>query len=201
MIYGDRTFEEDETKYPDITASLQASNVYIYCTNNPVKYVDSNGLYVYIVGGDAAAEAGFAVSADGYLVFDDHGNIGIMGSVNGGAGFLGAGVSVVKGMFYLDNINDLQDISLTATVSGGEGVCMMASMCLSDSGEFFGTVVGVGGGLKLPLPPVSASATTFSVSKIQKITGVGPKPLAIIKAVTGFSGINTINDLIEKYAR
>ena len=43
MIYGDRTFEEDETKYPDITASLQAGNLYGYCMGNPISYRDING--------------------------------------------------------------------------------------------------------------------------------------------------------------
>ncbi|MDO4301671.1 MAG: RHS repeat-associated core domain-containing protein [Clostridia bacterium] len=43
MIYGDRTFEEDETKYPDITASLQAGNLYAYCMGNPNKYIDTYG--------------------------------------------------------------------------------------------------------------------------------------------------------------
>lgn len=43
MIYGDSTFEENETKYPDITASLQASNLYGYCMGNPVIYSDING--------------------------------------------------------------------------------------------------------------------------------------------------------------
>ncbi len=43
MIYGDRTFEEDETKYPDITASLQAGNLYGYCMGNPVMYYDKTG--------------------------------------------------------------------------------------------------------------------------------------------------------------
>ena len=43
MIYGDRSFEEDETKYPDITASLQAGNLYGYCMGNPVMYYDKTG--------------------------------------------------------------------------------------------------------------------------------------------------------------
>ena len=46
IIYGDRTFKEDEIKYPDITASLQAGNLYGYCMGNPVRYVDTNGKVV-----------------------------------------------------------------------------------------------------------------------------------------------------------
>ncbi|MDO4301673.1 MAG: RHS repeat-associated core domain-containing protein [Clostridia bacterium] len=55
MIYGDRTFEEDETKYPDITASLQAGNLYGYCMGNPIYYVD--------ITGNSAIAAGYLVYA------------------------------------------------------------------------------------------------------------------------------------------
>ena len=43
MIYGDKEYEEGERKYPDITASLQAANLYGYCMGNPLRYKDLSG--------------------------------------------------------------------------------------------------------------------------------------------------------------
>lgn len=42
-IYGDKEYKDGEIKYPDITASLQAENLYVYCMGNPIKYIDKNG--------------------------------------------------------------------------------------------------------------------------------------------------------------
>ncbi|MBP3360212.1 MAG: RHS repeat-associated core domain-containing protein, partial [Clostridia bacterium] len=43
MIYGNKKYVEDEVKIPDVNAILQSSNLYVYCRNNPVKYVDPSG--------------------------------------------------------------------------------------------------------------------------------------------------------------
>ena len=43
LIYGDKEYKKDETKYPDINAILQSSNLYWYCMGNPIKYTDKNG--------------------------------------------------------------------------------------------------------------------------------------------------------------
>ena len=47
MIYGDKEYEEGETKIPNIASILQSSNLYAYCMNNPVMYKDPSGLDVY----------------------------------------------------------------------------------------------------------------------------------------------------------
>ena len=185
MIYGDRAFEEDEIKYPDITASLQAGNLYGYCMGNPVRYSDNYGLYVYMVGADVAAEAGIAIDANAGLVFDDHGNVGVFAFGNAGAGFLGVGISGFKGVYDLDNINQIKDTALTINVSGGSGVSVTYSTILDENGKIVGTTLGVGPEINLPLVPASASVYCFSIGDVTKLFGTGNKGLGIIKFLTG----------------
>ena len=44
MVYGDKESKDEEIKIPDVNAIMQSSNLYAYCMNNPVKYVDPSGL-------------------------------------------------------------------------------------------------------------------------------------------------------------
>ncbi len=44
MVYGDEQYEDEKTKIPDINAIMQSNNLYAYCMNNPVKYIDKLGL-------------------------------------------------------------------------------------------------------------------------------------------------------------
>lgn len=43
MIFGDKEYKDGETKIPDMSAIMQSSNLYAYCMNNPIKYVDVSG--------------------------------------------------------------------------------------------------------------------------------------------------------------
>ena len=43
MIYGDRKYRLGEKRIPDINAIIQSSNLYVYCGNNPLKYIDPTG--------------------------------------------------------------------------------------------------------------------------------------------------------------
>ncbi len=71
MIYGDKEYEEDEIKQPDIQAISQASNLYVYCLNNPIAFIDFSGLDVIVVN-QTENVAGFGhMSA---FVEDDNGN-------------------------------------------------------------------------------------------------------------------------------
>lgn len=67
-IYGDNPLKINErqdpnglnlyTYIPDINAIRQSSNLYVYCGNNPILYVDSNGEIFMLVTGAIGAVAG-----------------------------------------------------------------------------------------------------------------------------------------------
>ena len=52
-VYGDKEYQDGETKIPDVSSISQANNLYVYALNNPVNYVDSVGS----VGESAVAAA------------------------------------------------------------------------------------------------------------------------------------------------
>ncbi len=83
-------------------------NWYQYCYGDPINYFDPNGLDVYAIGYELAEAMGIRVGAGTQLVFDDHGNFGILDYrfVGGGfpvAGFGGLAIS----KYWADEIWDL----------------------------------------------------------------------------------------------
>ena len=64
MIYGDTPLMPNKlAKAPDIAAITQNSNLYVYCGNNPVIYVDSEGNIFMLVTAAVGAVVGGAVGA------------------------------------------------------------------------------------------------------------------------------------------
>ncbi len=51
MIYGDNPRKFGDVMAPNIAAIMQASNLYVYCMNNPILYFDPNGLAVCLIHG------------------------------------------------------------------------------------------------------------------------------------------------------
>ncbi len=117
MIYGDKTYKEDETKYPDITASLQSSNLYGYCMGNPVKYNDIYGEKTYVTG--IAGEIGAPLIISGTIakVYDDFGNKGYLIAPSVGAG-AGIGLGPSYGEYDVDTIYDLRGTTADGSVAG-----------------------------------------------------------------------------------
>ena len=58
MIYGD--YKDKESKTPDYLAISQSTNLFSYCLNNPIKYVDTSG-EVIAVATAALVAFGFAI--------------------------------------------------------------------------------------------------------------------------------------------
>jgi len=93
-------YEAQEIKKVSIESINQNSNLYIYCISNPLIYIDAKGENVYVISASAAADAGFSIGVSGYVVFDDLGNIGIVGLISGGGYIVGGGIGVGSPINY-----------------------------------------------------------------------------------------------------
>ena len=52
MVYGDNPYKMAHgTLMPSIHAIMQSNNLYVYCMNNPIRYVDPNGLSAWLIHG------------------------------------------------------------------------------------------------------------------------------------------------------
>ena len=119
MIYGDREYGEGEKKVADILAINQAFNLYAYCLNNSVRYIDSIGLAVYATGISAEAGVGWYASGQLLYVWDDHGNKAIIALLDVGGG-VGAGAGLTGFKFpTMDNIWQLKNQSVTVHFGAG----------------------------------------------------------------------------------
>ena len=107
-------------RIPDICAINQSTNLYNYAINNPVMYTDTNGEEATGVGITAYVAFGIRIDIQGYYVWDDDGNKGIILSIGGGGGTPNAGLS---GAGFTnksaDTIFDLEGMSVS--VGGGVG--------------------------------------------------------------------------------
>ncbi|MEQ2440589.1 hypothetical protein [Solibaculum intestinale] len=68
------------------------TNLFSYCRNNPVKYIDPSGRMVVTIGTGVSAYCGAGGQASGFYAFDGEGNYAHFGS----AGFLGGTLSAVQ---------------------------------------------------------------------------------------------------------
>jgi len=115
MIYGDP--EESETlelapKAPSYIAIAQSTNLYPYCANNPLKFIDTNGKTASTVLGGAWGFGASAATIDGPFPYGD-----IVGLV------IGVGGTIVAGGIWIydtitNQISQEKASSTTDTISG-----------------------------------------------------------------------------------
>ena len=99
----------------------QDLNRYVYCRNNPVKYVDPSGNVVYGTGGGASGGLALYGSLQGFYVSDDKGNRGFL-AVLGIGGGLGVSASINGFTFpKMETIFDLKGFGGSAGAGFGVG--------------------------------------------------------------------------------
>jgi hypothetical protein len=114
MIYGDKEYKDGEVKMPSMEAIMQSSNLYVYCMNKPLMYVDPSGRLTVAVGGYGAAAFVVKAGVSSQYVIDDNKNVGIIITVQGGGGTPTANAGGVVTITNADKITNLKGL-------GGEG--------------------------------------------------------------------------------
>ena len=163
MIYGDREYKPDEKRIPDYSAILQSSNLYGYCINNPVIYVDITGdsiILTLVIGAGIGALVSGGATVIGNLRngSDWHEGLGIAllgGAVSGLVsaipipgvnGFVATVISGAAGSFAgqlvvgeIKSIDDVASALFAGAVAGiiGEGTAKIIS---SGVKKYFGTL-------------------------------------------------------------
>lgn len=160
MIYGDKEYEDEEIKTPDAQAISQASNLYVYCMNNPVMFVDFDGKLVYLIGVSASVSIGVNLQPEAYIAFDEYGNVGFVWSEGIGGAPIGASFTGTTGCVDVATIYDLENAMVSTTTLVGEALVGGATAIIDGTGQV-GTLLSLGVGVGLP---ISQSANTSDTS-------------------------------------
>ena len=198
MIYGDRTFEEDETKYPDITASLQAGNLYGYCLGNPIKYIDLDGFTVWVLGSNIAAQFGFKVSTGTGLCIDSNFNVGVVDMVSVSTG-TSAGISLSESLSIIDtdSISDLNGASMEI----GASISPIVIGPISFGGGYDATISLSGNNVKGSIYTISGSVGVGVADVHAQITysKVQEGWRYVILQVVGGTSVRQLYSFIESF--
>jgi len=121
-----RFISADDIYYLGANGDLQAYNIYAYCSDNPIKYIDATGNYTRTVSIGVNATALFGISFSLGFSYDHHGNMAFSFSYalpnyddTMYIGGLDAGVSISEQHTVLDNVDELAGKSMYVGGSGG----------------------------------------------------------------------------------
>jgi len=122
--YGRRYYDPEVARFISVDPKKDGDNWFIYCKNNPLGYIDENGLWS--VSATFAPSAGAAIGVQGGVVvaFDDKGQVTCFGTAGGhfetnmswGVGFE---LSWSKDM---DTSKDWGGLAFEGSITGGEGI-------------------------------------------------------------------------------
>ena len=132
MIYGDNPVKINEhqdplgltiyTYAPDINAITQSTNLYVYCGNNPVMYIDQDGeIFMLVTGGIGAVVGGVAGGIYSYAKYGEvrWQNVAGGAAIGGVIGLTGgAGASLLATAGSTTGITALASTSAVATGLG-----------------------------------------------------------------------------------
>lgn len=154
MIYGDNPQKINEredalglktyTYVPQVAAVMQAGNLYVYCTNNPLTFVDKNGQWTFALGADFAAAFGIRIATGTQIVIDNKGNVGFIWYRANGIGTPSASIAATASFTSAKDIYCLKGKG--AALGGG----------ISWLGAEFSAAGGVVVGVTISATPLSA---------------------------------------------
>ena len=78
MIYGDSLEDNPKVRVPNILAIKQSANLYVYCLNNTINYLDHTGLWVAVFGISGTIGVGLGANGSVALAFDSKGSVGVV---------------------------------------------------------------------------------------------------------------------------
>ena len=118
---------------PDPIGYADGLNMYSYCGNNPINWIDPLGLTGFGIGGSITAGVGLIGGTTGsMIVVDLDGNLGIFIHAGGGA-YKGASASgTVDLSCFTGSIYDLNGGFWSGGVGGGEGLGLLAELNYPD---------------------------------------------------------------------
>jgi len=126
------------------------SNLYGYCFNDPLNFMDSFGKYTFGIGVTGSAGFGAIVEFQISLFFDEKGNVGLY--LGAGGGGIGGATASLTGTFTWTSAKDIFELEgLANQVGGSAGVDIVCGGEYITSGDspYKGVNINIGKGIDL----------------------------------------------------
>ncbi len=141
---------------------------YLYCINDPINFVDPQGLDAYYLTGGVLASLGFSFAEQMGITWDDEGNWGIIGIESVGGGSLSASVGINFGITNAETILRLRGPG--RAIGGGFGVGFGGGAEVIWGRYYYGLEFSVGLGVSWPAVEVHAHRTQTYVRPVHSET-------------------------------
>lgn len=143
--FGARFYDPEVGRFLTVDPKHDGNNWFVYCDDNPLKYIDPTGKVTVAFGGAASASFMISAGGSGVVVVDGHGNVGVVGSLSFGGGTPSAGLGFTLSITNADKTSNLSGLGVEGGLSASPVVGPSIGVDFIGGNGYVGVNINFGG--------------------------------------------------------